>query len=327
MQRSVGVTLSAVLVFCGCAMALLFAVLLAFVSQISPFQVPSTPIVRGVLILEIVIALAFAGWGIASGIGLLQLRQWARTSMIVFSGIMICFCAIPMAIFLFVPVPRPEGMPVNFVVMVRVFVELFYGFFVALGVFWIYFFNRKTVKTQFSQAVAPEGAIVAGPAIGAAEPTSNKPVLIMLLGVFFLLGSCFLPFALKMRTPLFFFGSFVHGTTDAVFISVLLVLNVAAGIGLLRMNLWGWRLALFLSAFNVLNTGFLVFTPGALLRLNSAMAEQFAATGMPGVAAEYPFTAIMRVSLGFGLLVAVAFLWILIAYRKAFQPTGSDPAI
>ncbi|HEY6464533.1 MAG TPA: hypothetical protein VIY69_00995 [Candidatus Acidoferrales bacterium] len=323
MQRSVGVTLSAVLVFFGCAMALLCAVLIAFASQISPSQVLSTPLVRAVLIVEIVIALAFVGWGIASGIGLLQLKQWARMSMIVFSGIMICFCLIPMAIFLFVPLPQVEGMPANFGVMVRILVVLFYCFFVALGAFWIYFFNRKSVKAQFAPATTPDATIVTDQATPGAKAHRSKPVLIIVLGALFLLGACFMPFALKMHTPLFFFGSFVHGAADVIFISAVTVFSVAAGIGLLRLNLWGWRLALFLSIFNVLNTAFLVFTPSAIGRLNDSMVGQYAAMGMPDVAAQYPFATIMRLSFGFSLAVAVAFLWILIAYRKAFESTTS----
>lgn len=319
MQRSIGVTLSAVLVFFGCAMALLCSVLIAFASQISPSEVLSTPIVRAVLIAEIVIDLAFVGWGISSGIGLLQRKPWARISMIVFSAIMICFCVIPMSIFLFVPLPQAQGMPLDFGAIVRVFVELFYGFFVALGVFWIYFFNKKSVKAQFAPIVSPKQTTGAEQATLGAEPQPSKPVPIMVLGALFLVVACFMPFALMLHTPLFFFGSLIHGTADVVFLVTVMVLNLAVAIGLLRLNLWGWRLALVLSIFNVLNTAFLVFTPGAIDRLNETMATQYAAMGMPGVAAQYPFAAILRLSFGFGLAVAALFLWILIAYRKAFR--------
>lgn len=320
-QRSIGVTLTAVVVFFGCAIALLVAFGLTFASQVSPSQVLSTPLVRAVLIVEIVIDLAFVGWGIASGIGLLQLRGWARVSMIVYSGIMICFCAIPMAVFLFVPIPRAEGVSGNVGQIVRIFIELFYGFFVGLGAFWIYFFNKKSVKAQFGPAATGNVPIVVEQATFGVGPARKQvaPIPINILAVLLILGACFMPFALKMHTPLFFLGSFVHGAADVVFILAVMIVNLAAGIGLLRLNLWSWRLALFLSIFNVLNTAFLVFTPGAIDRMNGAMAAQYAAMGMPDVAAQYPFAAIMRLSFGFGLAVAVAFLWILIAYRKAFE--------
>lgn len=326
MQRSIGVTLSAVVVFIGCGVAVLAAVGLAFFSNVTPSQVLTMPLMRAVLIIEILVDLAFVAWGISSGIGLLQLRPWARISMIVYSGLMISFCVIPMAIFLFVPIPRVEGVTANFGMMVRGFLELFYGFFVALGAFWIYFFNKRSTKVQFAPTTASKRAIGEQAAAPGAEPQPKKPAPIVVLGVLFLLSACFLPIALKMHTPLFFFGSFVHGSTDTVFILALLVLNLAAGIGLLRLQLWGWRLALFLSAFNVLNTAFLVLMPGAVDRMNQAMIGQYASMGMPDVAVQYPFASIARASLLVGVAIAAAFLWILMAYRRAFE-RAAPPAI
>ena len=310
MQRSIGVTLTAVLVFLGCAVALLLAAFAVITSQMSPSPILSTPIMRAMLLLELVFVLAFMAWGIASAIGLLQLRGWARMSMIVFSGIMICFCAIPMLLFAFIPLPQPQGVSANFDLMIRVFMELFYGFFVGLGIFWIYFFNRKNVKAQFAPGAPSQTAI-------ALEPC--KPVPIIVLGVLFLLSACFMAFPIGMHTPLYFFGSFPGGPAKLVLILVLLAANSIAGIGLLRLKLWGWWLAQIVSIFAVLNTACLFVVPGAMDRLNAAIAQREAAMGVPEMPPQFiSLRAAMLISLGFGFAVYIAYLWILIAYRKAF---------
>lgn len=103
MKRSTGVTLSAVLVFFGSAMALLVGFFLVAALKFAPHGSIPTPFLRGALIFDGALDLAFVAWGIASGVGLIRLRQWARMSMLVFSGMMIVFSLIPMLIIPFVP--------------------------------------------------------------------------------------------------------------------------------------------------------------------------------------------------------------------------------
>jgi hypothetical protein len=321
MQRSVGVTLSAVLVFFGCGMFLLFAVLLAFTTQMAP-AASALPILRGALIFDILLDLAFVGWGVASGIGLLQLQQWARISMLVFSGIMIFFCLIPMAIFPFIPIPQPAAAPANLMFFIRMFLELFYGLFVALGAFWIYFFNRRNVKEQFKGTQAIQAAIPGAPAM---EVEPKKPIPIIVLAVLLLVGGCFLPLMLFLHTPVLFFSYPLQGSAGKITLLLLTAVNIGTGIGLLRLRPWGWALALVLQAFNILNVACFFLVPGAADRLNTAMAQQYAAMGMSNMPPGFSTPLIMSVSFSFGLLMAVAFLWILLAYRKAFQ-TSPAPA-
>ncbi len=327
MQRSVGVTLSAVLVFCGCAAALLAGVLMVLSFQLVQDQTLANPLVRVVLVVEVLVDIGFVAWGVASGIGLLKLQRWARMSMLVFSGIMIAFCAIPMVVIPFIPIPQPEDAPANLGLIIHGGIEVFYGAFVALGIFWIYFFNRRSVKAQF--ATAATGEMAAGaPAIPSvpAESPSKRPVLMTVIAVLFLVGGCFVPMVLFTHTPLLFFGLAPQGAARIVALIAMGACGIAAGIGLLRLRFWGWAVAVIFQVFNLLNSAYVILAPSAINRFTAAMAAQYAAIGMAQFPGTFPIATIMRISMGFGLVLGVAILWALVAYRKAFRP-GTAAAI
>jgi hypothetical protein len=317
------------IVIFGCAIFLLAAVLLAFTTQMAPAGSLAAPFLHTALIFDIILDLAFVGWGVASGIGLLQLQQWARISMLVFSGIMIFFCLIPMAIFPFVPIPQPAAAPANLMFLIRFFLELFYGFFVALGAFWIYFFNRRNVKAQFSGAPSPpEGGITPAGAVTFTDARPKRPVPIIVLGVLMLLGGgCFMPFAVFLHTPVLLFGVLMHNTAGDIVLLVLAVLNVVAGIGLLRFRPWGWSLALFAQIFNIVNIACFIVVPRAAELLNTAMAQQYASMGITNLPPGFSPGLVMRITYGAGLLLGIAFVGILMAYRKAFLPSNPTAAI
>lgn len=340
MQRSIGVTLSAVVVFIGCAAALLGGVLMVFGIEFAQDQALANPLMRGVLIVEILLDLGFVSWGVASGIGLLKLRGWGRMSMLVFSSIMIFFSVIPMLIFPFVPIPQPADTTANLGLFVRGGLEVFYGFFVALGIFWIYFFNKRSVKEQFSPATE-SAAVITTPQMQAvtmsssapvgAVPGQKRPVLIMVIGVFNIVSCASMALVLLLHTPAVFFGFELHGIEAIIAFATFGAVGLAAGVGLLRFRLWGWLTAVFFQAVGIANIASFLFIPGAMDRFNSVMQRQYAVWGISQSAMPASFatttTAMLRVSLVFGLVFGVAILCTLIAYRRAFQGAASGAAI
>jgi hypothetical protein len=298
MQRSIGVMLSAVVVFIGCAVFILAAVLIAFTTQTAP-AASAIPFMKGALIFQIVLDLLFVGWGISSGIGLLKLQPWARISMIVFSGMMAFFCLLPMVIFL------------------RVVVELFFAAFLALAIFWIYFFNRKNVKAQFQSGAAQ--AAQAG-VLPATEP--KRPVPILVLGVVLIVAAASLPFALMIQTPVLLFGFVLSGSSAKAGLAALAALSLAAGVGLVKMRTWGWALALFAQAVNIVNVLCFLLIPGAAEHLQAAMSQLYGTMGID-LPAEFASATVMRLTYGFGFLLAMAIVWILLAYRKAFDENST----
>jgi hypothetical protein len=324
MQRSIGVTISAVVVFAGCAVFLLLAVLIAFTTQMAPAAL-AVPFMKGVLIAEIVVDLAFVGWGVSAGIGLIRLEPWARTSMLVFSAIMAFFCAVPMIVFPFISIPQPAAAPPNLVHVVRVFVESFYAVFLALAAFWIYFFNRKSVKEQFARAASVHAAEMATQTGVLPETGSKRPVPILVLGIFLIVSGACAPFVLMLHTPVLLFGSVIVGTTAKVALIVLSVLNLLAGVGLVKMRAWGWALALFLQAVNLVNVACFLLIPNAAEKLQDAMGQMYGQMGLE-MPTGFLSENLMRVGYGCGLLLAVGIVWVLMAYRKAFEASAAQIA-
>src|SRR6266568_286774 len=184
MPRSAGVTVSAVVAIIGSAFTILCGALMllgsALVSKSSPpANVPIN--IGALLIVEAAIICGFGAWGLAAGIGLIYLKRWARISISVFAAILVVF-SLPGALFMaFIPLPKTNdpNLPVNFMPLMRVGMVLFYAAFGALGGFWLYFLNKRSVKAQFqAMQKVPESAAgdsFLGAAIPAPPPMSSQP--------------------------------------------------------------------------------------------------------------------------------------------------------
>lgn len=153
MRRSLGVTLSAIALFIFGTVPLIFGTL-ALESFFSPPSIPfpGVTIFRTVITVLSLTALGLASWGIVSGIGLISLRRWARASMLVISSLMIYLSLPPVFIVPFWHVRYVGATPFNFNETARISLAVFYAGFAALGIFWLYFFNTRSVKEQFQPA-------------------------------------------------------------------------------------------------------------------------------------------------------------------------------
>src|SRR5271155_2866959 len=154
MPRSAGVTISAVVVIIGSALTLLggaIVILGAIVLSKTGQAASISATIADVEIIEAVMFLGFGGWGLASGIGLIGLKSWARISLLVFAGILVLVSLPAVAIMPFISLPNTNAadLPANFMSIVRVGIVLFYAAFAALGGFWLYFFNKRSVTAQF----------------------------------------------------------------------------------------------------------------------------------------------------------------------------------
>jgi hypothetical protein len=319
MQRSAGVTLSAILVFVGCAAALAFGGLMVLAFLLKPSAVLPNSILRGVLVFEIVFDLGFVGWGVASGIGLLRLRGWSRISMLVFSGLMILFCALPMLFVPFVPIPSAEGAPANLTFVIRVVMEVFYGFFVVLGGFWIWFFTRKSVRQQFGAASA------ATPTLQAPGQPARPPIAITVLAWILIVGGCSTPLVWLMRAPAMAFGYVISPRWAILYYLGFALVSIVAALGMLRLRRWSWNLAVCMQIVGLLNGASMFLVPGAFARFETAMNRQVASlvpAGQPAVA--LPQMSMISVGFSFGLVFVLAILVVLFVHRGAFNENSSS---
>ena len=90
MTRPIGITISAVVVFIGSGLIVLFGGLAALASlTISPAMRSDGPVNLVYMgVFEAVFALGLGAWGVATGVGLIQTKEWARISLIAFAALL-----------------------------------------------------------------------------------------------------------------------------------------------------------------------------------------------------------------------------------------------
>jgi hypothetical protein len=335
MPRSVGITVSAVVVFIGSAVTILFGVIMAlgavFLSNLNgTANVPAHLGYFGAI--EGVVFFGFGGWGIASGVGLIKTKQWARISMLVFAALLVLFSLPGVALIAFIRFPNTNdpNLPSNFAAIMRVGIGLFYGMFAALGCFWLYFFNRRGVKAQFhgEQPVVdlmmpdlPSGTPFATPSAG----LRARPLSITIIGWFLLVGSALSPLFLLFygaffpdaQMPLFFLGFFLFGRSAFLILFVWMAVQIVAAVGLLKLKNWGRLTTIGMQCLTVVNSALLLGIPANRARFQQLMDTMtaFMNARMPQ---PVPFVFPMWVGIAISLPIVFVILWFLIARKQAF---------
>lgn len=336
MRRSGGVTAAVVVLFACSALVLLFAVLVPIAVFEAPLPQPVPPFMHGMMIGMGVIYLLCAAWGITTGIGILQLRAWARISMLVLSGTVAVFSvfgsigAIAGPLMVLDPrVPR-EAMVAGLIVgLVVVTIPL------ALAIWWLVLFTRRSVRLQFAPGVTLEPA--QPPAFvrpvayaeGAATYVSPKmqlsyrrPVSIMVIAVCLLAGCAFFPlmffYPANWRVTAIF-GVMVMGKSFLAVSAILSAANLLLGIGLLRLKAWARRGSIAYFVVMLANTGLSVRVIGRVVEMMQKQmdipAPQLPAAFMKTMAA---------VGFIFGVCLDVAAIYFLVTRHAAFdgRPPG-----
>jgi hypothetical protein len=254
--------------------------------------------------------------GIFTGVGVLRLKNWARISVLVWSGVTATICAFILAFLAFIPFPVPPnaGTPVNIATFVRLSIALVYGLPLAIAVWWLILFNRKTIAARFEAGIGspldPSGFPV--------EPTSaSKPTLplpITVLAMFLLFSSLSVFLIFFVHLPVLLFAHALRGPVGTVAWITTCLLSTAAGIGLLCRKVWSYWLTLGLQLLWLLS-GVVTLTspkyPDFMLEAMSSMT--FSTTPYP----EYPIERLRTFSYA-GLAFPIFILILLLCYRSRF---------
>jgi len=160
-RRSAGVTCAAALAILGSGSAL-FVWGSFFLGVLN-----APPISHGKHLFEIypfslfmlfAVPLFLIASGIRTGIGLFQLKPWARRAALLWATVALCFCLYMIAFRPFETFFIPERF-VNDVESLKqlLAVSLLVALF-PVSLWWIFFFRLPSVKRQFDQPAAPEPA-------------------------------------------------------------------------------------------------------------------------------------------------------------------------
>ena len=322
MNRSVGVTVTAVIVLFGSGLTLLAGVMMLFASS-SDLPIPENQVhfLKYFMVFLALVLFAAAAWGIASGTGLMRLREWSRISMLVFSALLLFVCVPGLLMFLFMPFPPPGTAPSpeltkEMLGATRIFMVVLYGILAALGGWWIYFFNKRSTKDQFLKVRIP--GLEGMPGAEVISPYA-RPLSITLIAWWLLISGFIGVLGLSVNPPVFFLGYFFKGTYASVLMLALALVQSLIGFGLLKLRPWGRTLAIYYFQFLIFNSLTMVLIPGTQARFEQAMSEML--SDMQGTLGTPPSP--MHVPIWFGVIFAVPLLslllWIVVSRKDVFQ--------
>jgi len=347
-RRSTGVTINAVVLLVASGLTFVYS-LVAFVRAFQSSSGGHPEILGGEAVfacIVLVFIMGLAGWGIATGVGLLRLRRWARTCSVVVSamiGLLIALSLIIVgAVFVYefrTTTPRPD-FGVGEIISTTLF-----GFAAIYCGWWAYFFQTKSIKEEFGVKnyvpasasalfVPPAPAAIVLPPVpsGVAKP-SRRPVSIAIIAALFLISAGGAVIALPMyplfHTPAPFFGFLLIGWSVPLIMLATGGLGAATGFGLLKMKMWARTLAIYFLLFGLVNSLVTLLRPASMSRLEDSMVNmqvQFMPNqaGMENfrASAESLFHAWFRIfmpaMLIFGVILAVVQIWLLVTRKQAF---------
>lgn len=330
MKRSAGVKISAIVVFIGSGLTLLWSAFLVLGVAALATKGNALPFPTSFGIVLILFMLAFAVWGVATGINLLRLRAWARISMVLFSAFLLVVAVPGILMMLFVPLPatidatNPE-LTQKVMATARVGMVMVYAILAVLGVWWLYFFNSRPVKEQFGRPDAPapaSQAVWGAPAAAAVSEQLKRPLSITIIAYVSLLGACVLPLIQLMHVPMMFMGIFYTGWKASLIIMGFMTAQLLIAYGLLRLEPWGRSLAIYYFNFGIFNSIISVILPGAQARFDAATAMMQGTLGVPATSAKFPIWS----GLIFGLPLIAIQLWFVVTRKQAFQRRGGASA-
>jgi len=102
----VGITISAIIVILGSAFTLLGGAMMVFSSAFLSKANPASAVplnLASIVVIDSVLLSGFGGRGLASGIGLIYLKRWARISTLIFAGFLVCISLPAAAVIALIP--------------------------------------------------------------------------------------------------------------------------------------------------------------------------------------------------------------------------------
>ena len=330
-DRSAGVNIAAAAVFLGSGFFLVMSLLTVaggFVLRRLPPSAAGMPPVgnlTGALAIAVVIYLCLSIWGIATGIGLLRLRAWARASVLVFGGLMV-LTAVSGAIGISVVGPlmpsRPGAPPFS---AVRNMVLAIMAVPAVVGVWWLIYFNLGSVREQFAE-YATMGHYAAQD--GSAQTLflrPQRPIGVTLIAFLYLMALPILVVASFRPYSAALFGALITGSAARAIYWLYAVVCLYVGIGLLKLHPPARLLAIGLSIFHLASQAWFLLLPDSTLRMEQLMDSLPVPLPPPLTVAK--LMPLVKFGMVFGFLFAFVVLWVLIRSKDAFSaPAGQVSA-
>jgi hypothetical protein len=353
---------SAVLALVGSLLALALGLLTAVGLFLAPTQPPPDSqlppaFFKTILLLVPLFYILPAIWGIVTSIGLFQMKNWARISIIVFAALLTLggfFGAI--GALAFAVAKMPSNLPAEVMVFTRIFLVVFTALQLGIGIWWLVFFNRAKVRALFQARPDLAGA----PPVPAAYPPQasystpppplpgaaaavqvalqpqqgpslpGRPLSISILAWYMLVISIFFPLNLLIGAPAVAFTAILTGWPATVYYLAIGAVHIYVGIGLLRLQAAARAAGIAYFVFAFVNSAVFYFAPGGRARIDHLMEMQRSLfPWMPSPdQASVPFDMAPFLFAGAiaGLVLMLVALYFLITRGQAFAKQPAMPA-
>jgi hypothetical protein len=336
----VAIILSALGVLLG--MLVEVAMLVAPGMQISAGTPAIPPGTRAAVAVFWLFALAVAVFGFFVGIGVFRRRNWARITMLIWGGLMAVLSAVSIAlifvVFSSLPSTLPSGVEAGpFMAVLKVFMFLFYGIPLGIGIWWLALFTRPRVVAAFA---SPDSLAANSPAMGMAESSRPEPAvqpsftsnaacplpLLILAGFLIFSSICMVLmvlFPMIGSMPFFFFGTVFSGLAAKLMLGLLGAIFGIAGVGILKLKPAALHTLLVVQCVFFINGILSVLNPHFLAAVQEAM--QRADAENPAFPGGNPFLtgSLLHMGILFGLFFSALIIALLLFYRSRFLEAAS----
>ncbi|MFZ0641189.1 MAG: hypothetical protein WA020_07320 [Candidatus Acidiferrales bacterium] len=293
------------------------------------------------------VALAIAIWGVVTGVGLLRLRRWAWYCVLILSGLLVAEAIrniVDARKFIRATTGVPTVGPQNMIAFAYFGMAIVTLVPLALGLWWLLLFTRRSVRAQFAPGVTLDTAYSqlafvpsAPPLASGAQFTSprtqlsyRRPVSITVIAVLLLAGAAAFPLFLfypaNWRVTALF-GVVLTGRAVLAVLAFYSALGVVLGVGLLLLKPWARAAAILYAVVVTVNVA---VSMRAQMRAVQMLQSTIGMPTLPGNQAQM-FQRLMHVSMIVGVVFGVALnlvaLYFLVTRRAAFYPPHPAPAI
>jgi hypothetical protein len=331
MKRSLGLILSAIVLSLAALFLLLTTALMVFVGIFAGKQasVPAAPhFVTYFMVACSVFYAVLAVWAILTVIGILRLRSWARYSILIIGsglaalGILSALGTLMGRSMLPTlqtqqPAADPHIMAVVFLFMTAVDLLI-----AAVGIWWLVYFNLRSVRELFSN---PDQLLPAS--AGTSRRFNQTPTAIKIIAAFLLLSSVCCLLGVFLPFPAFLLGFILPLAATHIFYLCFAAVTGWMGYGLLRLKESARLTTIAFQIFGCINVG-LALLPWYQAQLRLYMTQIFSSMptipGQPQMFFTYTRT-LITFSLLWCLLIYGIVFWLLHRHRAAFK-TPAPPA-
>ena len=324
MKRPIGVFIAGVILLVSGLLGLvLFSLGVLGTMATSSLQTTMTPAARAVVY---VTEASFAAFSVFCGwvaIDLFRLRAWARYASIVLAALAACFfglSAILLTLLRNMPLPE-QNLPPHLIEHIFLGLALLYFVIAAIGLFWVVYFNRASIRGAFAAAEAHRQGEDAFGGVILPNPAQHKVVgfsqiVVWVVAVMFVLGGVSMIVLMLLGTPMFLLGWMTTGALAFLMEVLWCCFLFYAGLGLLLRWRAGWFVAVGLQLYSILSVGLLLL-PGYATRLVGA-SQILTARLLPGAHPAPDDGSFLVASSAVGGLVAVGILVALFRCRQDY---------